>query len=205
MADSGNHDPITLANVDQYLDPEGLFLPHDDVGHDHTGPTPLEIDAAIKNASDSLMQHHDSSSLDGPSHGGVLDHGGHVIDPSLMDSLDAHVDLTAAKAESSNGTTIRRTHNQAYKRKLLPDDAIEHPQANLAPFIKPQRTAESPHPEQLLFGTRNAFEDWLKGESSWCHYVQRRVTNPEKRAEERLKSRIRAHERTLAGKLRHSS
>lgn len=224
MTDDDTHDPITLANVDQYLDHEGLFLPHDDGGH-HTGPTPHEIDAAITNASNSLLQQeHDSSSLDHPSQAGVGVGGGgvgvgvgvagddgQVIDPSLMDDINAKVDSAAAaaaaaaqaQAGSSNGTGTAgpRTHSQAYKRRLLSEETIHHPQANIAPFIKPQRDAASPHPEQILFATRGAFEEWLKGESSWCHYVQRRVTNPEKRADERLKSRIRAHERALAGKL----
>jgi hypothetical protein len=45
---------------------------------------------------------------------------------------------------------------------------------------------------------RAEFDVWFEGESSWCHFVQRRTTTPEKRAEERLRARIKAHERMLA-------
>ena len=197
---------ITLANVHQYLDGDGIFLPEDE----NDGPTPHEIDAAIHNASNSLL--HDSSTIDATLNDtqyhqheqhiqGHEQHDGSMIDPSLM----AEHGLQAPSPQYSNtGRNVRTAdnttlHRQA-KRRMLSDDAIRNPVSHMAPFIRPQRGDDTPHPEQLLFKARGDFEEWLGGESSWCHYVQRRVTNPEKRAEERLKARLRAHDRILAGK-----
>lgn len=70
--------------------------------------------------------------------------------------------------------------------------------AHLAPFSRPQRGDTTPHPELLVFANRAEFDVWFEGESSWCHFVQRRTTTPEKRAEERLRARIKAHENMLA-------
>lgn len=187
-------DPITLANVDDYLHHQDLFLPHGD------GPTPHEIDAAITNASNSLLQEHDSSSLDHAGHHhdfdtSHIDENGHAIDPSLMDQSPSPAIGQGSTSANQRNTTI------PYKRRILSDDAVQNPATNLAPFIKPQRQEDSAHPELIYFAARSEFEEWLKGESSWCHYVQRRVTNPEKRAEERLKARVRAHDRAIAGKL----
>lgn len=208
-----NNDPITLANVDDYLHHQDLFLPHDD----DQGPTPHEIDAAITNASNSMLEEHNSSSLEqAAGHHGHNDldtshhdhdENGHAIDPSLMDDLqhqqgqDDSDNQNNAQAASSSRASNPKNHTLPYKRRILSEDAVHNPSTNLAPFIKPQRQEDSPHPEQIYFAARDDFEEWLKGESSWCHYVQRRVTNPEKRADERLKARIRAHERALAGKL----
>lgn len=69
--------------------------------------------------------------------------------------------------------------------------------AHIAPFSRPQRDDSTPHPENMAFANRAEFEVWFEGESSWCHFVQRRTTTPEKRAEERLRARIKAHERML--------
>jgi len=196
---------ITLANVHQYLDGDGIFLPEDE---DDDGPTPHEIDAAIHNASNSLLN--DSSSIDATLNdtyqaddAGQGQHDGSLIDPSLMDQQD-HLE-TQSPQFSAGGRNVRTAdnttlHRQA-KRRMLSDEAVRNPVSHMAPFIRPQRGDDTPHPEQFLFKGRDDFEEWLSGESSWCHYVQRRVTNPEKRAEERLKARMRAHERTLAGKL----
>lgn len=210
------NDPITLANVDEYLHHQDLFLPH------HDGPTPHEIDAAITNASNSLLeqqqQEHDSSSLDhaatrhndlDTSHHDVHDHDhGHLIDPDLMDGLQQHGESSNSNpnsnsnnAQAPTGQNQARSNTVPYKRRILSEDAVHNPTASLAPFIKPERSEDTPHPEQIYFANRDDFEEWLKGESSWCHYVQRRVTNPEKRAEERLKARVRAHERAVEGEL----
>ena len=196
---------ITLANVHQYLDGDGIFLPEDE---DDDGPTPHEIDAAIHNASNSLLN--DSSNIDATLNdtyqaddAGQGQQDGSLIDPSLMDQQD-HLE-TQSPQFSASGRNVRTAdnttlHRQA-KRRMLSDDAVRNPVSHMAPFIRPQRGDDTPHPEQFLFKGRDDFEEWLSGESSWCHYVQRRVTNPEKRAEERLKARMRAHERTLAGML----
>lgn len=70
--------------------------------------------------------------------------------------------------------------------------------SHMAPFSRPTRDDNTPHPELLAFSNRAEFDVWFEGESSWCHFVQRRTTTPEKRAEERLRARIKAHERLLA-------
>jgi hypothetical protein len=204
---------ITLANVHQYLDGDGIFLPEDE---DTQGPTPHEIDAAIHNASNSLL--HDSSDIDATLNDShyhqlnehVRDHeqdqhdDGSLIDPSLMAEHD-QLDAQSPQLNDNNGRNVRTgdnttLHRQA-KRRMLSGDVTKNPVLHMAPFVRPQRGDDTPHPEQLVFMNRDIFERWISGESSWCHYVQRRVTNPEKRAEERLKARLRAHERTLAGKL----
>jgi hypothetical protein len=193
-----NTESITLANVHQYLDGDGIFLPEED---DVQGPTPHEIDAAIHNASNSLLTH-DSSAIDSTLHDSQFDQGQDgLLDPALMgegitQSQNPDYTTTPRNIKTDN-TTL---HRQA-KRRMLSDEAIRNPVAHLAPFIKPQRGEDTPHPEQLVFQARDDFEGWLNGESSWCHYVQRRVTNPEKRADERLKARLKAHQRTLSGKL----
>jgi hypothetical protein len=204
-----NAESITLANVHQYLDGDGIFLPED---QDDEGPTPHEIDAAIHNASNSLLN--DSSNIDPTLHnsyqaddGAQNEHDESMIDPSLMDQQD-HLE-TQSPQFSASGRNVRTAdnttlHRQA-KRRMLSEEAVRNPVSHMAPFIRPQRGDDTPHPEQFLFKGRDDFEEWLSGESSWCHYVQRRVTNPEKRAEERLKARMRAHERALAGKLDYSA
>jgi hypothetical protein len=201
-----NQESITLANVHHYLDGDGIFLPEEE--EDHTGPTPHEIDAAIHNASSSLLI--DPSSSDHTlhdahlnSHGDEDGHDNSLIDPELMVDNDhdqlQHSQFIHAHETKRPANDNVSVHRQA-KRRMLSDEAIRNPVAHLAPFVKPQRGDDTPHPEQLLFRSRGEFDEWLGGESSWCHYVQRRVTNPEKRAEERLKARLKAHERTLAGK-----
>lgn len=193
-----NTDSITLANVHQYLDGDGIFLPEDDTN----GPTPHEIDAAIHNASNSLLAH-DSSAIDATLHDPQFQQGqDEMIDPSLMGQENTPLENTDYTTTPRNIKTDNTTlHRQAKRRMFTGDEAIQNPVAHLAPFIKPQRGEGSPHPEQLVFRARDDFEEWLNGESSWCHYVQRRITNPEKRADERLKARIKAHERNLSSKL----
>lgn len=72
-------------------------------------------------------------------------------------------------------------------------------EAQFAPFSRPIRTeGQTPHPEMLAFTNRAEFDVWFEGESSWCHFVQRRTTTPQKRAEERLRARVKAHEKMLA-------
>lgn len=70
--------------------------------------------------------------------------------------------------------------------------------AHVAPLTRPNRDDQTPHPEILDFQCRADFEQWFQGESSWCHFVQRRTTTPEKRAKERLRARIKAHEKMLS-------
>ncbi|WVW86052.1 hypothetical protein I302_108090 [Kwoniella bestiolae CBS 10118] len=75
---------------------------------------------------------------------------------------------------------------------------ISNPPLHIAPFSKPDRQAgTTPLPLYLLFQDKTQFLRWLDAESSWCHFVQRRTTTPDKRSAERLQSRIRAHNRSL--------
>jgi hypothetical protein len=76
-----------------------------------------------------------------------------------------------------------------------------NPTTHLAPFSRPNRDENTPHPEIIQFTNRAEFEMWFAGEDSWCHFVQRRVTTPEKRSEERARARQKAHEKALAGEL----
>jgi hypothetical protein len=73
-----------------------------------------------------------------------------------------------------------------------------NPEPHIAPHSRSVRDVNThAHPEWLVFPDRAAFEGWFAGESSWCHYVQRRTTTPQKRAEERIKGRIKAYEQSL--------
>ena len=77
--------------------------------------------------------------------------------------------------------------------------AVSQPTVHSAPFNRPKRGQDTPCPELYVFANKAEFNVWLEGESSWCHYVQRRNTNPDKRAEERLRARQKAHAARIAG------
>lgn len=134
------------------------------------------------------------------------------IDPSLTDddqglylpmddngAIPSHADIDDATA-----TAITASLAEASQHIFAPAAGDEYtpitdPIIHAAPFIRPNRDEHTPYPEHLVFPARERFEIWLSGESSWCHYVQRRTTTPEKRAEERMRARLKAHERALAG------
>lgn len=79
------------------------------------------------------------------------------------------------------------------------DNPIYSAPPQIAPFSRPERNENTAHPLYYQFESREEFDAWLRGESSWCHFVQRRSTTPEKRAEERLKAREKLHERIVSG------
>jgi hypothetical protein len=112
-----NAESITLANVHQYLDGDGIFLPED---QDDEGPTPHEIDAAIHNASNSLLN--DSSNIDPTLHnsyqaddGAQGEHDESMIDPSLMDQQD-HLE-TQSPQFSNSGRNVRTADNTTLHRQ----------------------------------------------------------------------------------------
>ena len=107
----------------------------------------------------------------------VLDH----LDPSLNDS---------GKEGFMSAAAAGRTGDE--------DAPTVNPPVHHAPYSRQMRDESTPHPEHIQFNNRAMFEEWLEGERSWCHLVQRRTTTPEKRAEERIKARIKAHEKMIA-------
>ncbi|TYJ57082.1 hypothetical protein B9479_002183 [Cryptococcus floricola] len=77
---------------------------------------------------------------------------------------------------------------------------IYNPTVYMAPFSKPERSQEdTPQPAYYVFDNRQAFNAWLDGEGSWCHFVQRRSTTPDKRSQERLQTRMAKHNKKLEG------
>ena len=135
------------------------------------------------------------------------------IDPALTDDdqglflpmEDNGIIPPHAEIDDATATAITASLAEASQQCFSPVVGDEYtpntdPIVHAAPFSKPNRNERTPYPEHLLFPARAKFEIWLSGESSWCHYVQRRTTTPEKRAEERMRARLKAHERALAGK-----
>ncbi|GFZ48565.1 hypothetical protein JCM24511_06313 [Saitozyma sp. JCM 24511] len=112
----------------------------------------------------------------------------------------AHKPLVPSDLDSSaiDGPVDRKRKAEDLDEPSGSITPITNPTIHLAPFSRPERDDDSPHPEHIHFPTKAEFESWFAGEDSWCHFVQRRVTTPEKRSEERAKARIRAHERALA-------
>ena len=128
--------------------------------------------------------------------------------------------LSEAQAHADKEARLKRTKRTrgAAKAEKLKDDREEEEVApavpgrlgessnpvtdatiHLAPFSKANRQDDDPHPEHMQFVTKSDFDIWFAGETSWCHFVQRRTTTPEKRAQERMRARRAAHEKALAG------
>ena len=178
------HHPLSLADVthqhEYHLDPDlhhdhrDLFLPegeiHDDIHHH------VKVDA--DDGSGEAHQAHLGSE--------------HGIDDAAVSAIKAS--LSQAQAQVlAQAVDAGQRGDQTGDESNPTIDPIPH----LAPFSKGERDENTPHPEYITFTTREAFDKWLTGESSWCHFVQRRTTTPEKRAEERMKARLRAHEKML--------
>jgi hypothetical protein len=136
----------------------------------------------------------------------------------------AQEDLDAATAEIINASirTAAQAHAAAEAAEAVVAEAVAEAEADLAtpqadstdadaasaskdksfyPYVRPQRDESTPYPLLETYESKADFEVWLAEESSWCHYVQRRVTNPEKRAEERARARDKAFDKKLASKL----
>lgn len=85
----------------------------------------------------------------------------------------------------------------------VPDD--DHNTDMLALYGRPLRDDNTPHPEMIDFNSKTDFELWLEGELAWCHYIQRRITTPQKRAAERAKARDQKYYKAVYGmSLRHT-
>ena len=146
------------------------------------------------------------------------------IDPALADDTDLFLDegydlatninqisqaahqlevdeatASVLKASLAKATSLDSTSITNQDGTVFINPTVYH-----APFSKPMRDENTPFPEHYAFSTRAEFNIWLAGESSWCHYVQRRTTTPAKRAEERMRARLKAHERALAGGFSHT-
>lgn len=139
-----------------------------------------------------------------------------IINASIRTAAQAHAAAEAAEAVVAEAEAITEADQHPYTTDQLeyrPEDEGITEQSNtsllpitsssatksLYPFIRPQRDDTTPLPLEQVFASKAEFDVWLAEESSWCHYVQRRVTNPEKRAEERAKARDRAYGKKLAG------
>ncbi|CAK9785989.1 hypothetical protein CC85DRAFT_285681 [Cutaneotrichosporon oleaginosum] len=139
-----------------------------------------------------------------------------IAQPILNGGLDgqpappqAHAHQSQAQNQSQNSNHEMQHQNQTQNQNQsqgqnAPTEGVHVPvsvnmsASHMAPFSRPHRDDSTAHPELLSFTNRAEFDVWFEGESSWCHFVQRRTTTPEKRAEERLRARIKAHERMLA-------
>ncbi|EIW72270.1 hypothetical protein M231_04954 [Tremella mesenterica] len=121
------------------------------------------------------------------------------IDDVAANALTA----TLAEAHAREAEAVERERSQEElppipSASMIDPDVIRHPRVYMAPYDRPERGDDTPHPVKYAFDTRAEFQVWFEGESSWCHYVQRRKTNPEKRAEERMKTRVKNYEKNLA-------
>ncbi|OCF61215.1 hypothetical protein L486_00861 [Kwoniella mangroviensis CBS 10435] len=163
----------------------------DDDEHGH--PTQDDIDAVIK-ASLDHVQAQAQAQVAADAVAALT-----RIDTALPDSDDIPTQQEQGDAEDLNERPSKRA------KTLLDDDQlgtegnpIPNPTLHIAPFSKPDRQIGStPLPLYLQFPNKGQFLRWLDAENSWCHFVQRRTTTPDKRSAERLQSRIRAHNKSM--------
>ncbi|WWC71920.1 uncharacterized protein I206_105879 [Kwoniella pini CBS 10737] len=158
----------------------------DSEGNDHNNqPTQEDIDAVIKASLD-----HAQAQAAADAVVAAVSRLNDSIDPSLADSgeqLENQNDGKSQIDQKFSNTEPGQEHNP-----------IHEPPLHIAPFSRPSRSIEdTPLPLYLHFGSKNHFLRWLDAESSWCHFVQRRTTTPDKRSAERLQARMRAHQRSL--------
>ncbi|KAL7418310.1 hypothetical protein Q5752_006768 [Cryptotrichosporon argae] len=165
---------VGVAVDDTLIDPS--FFTHDDLGG--------QLDAETATAIEASLAHHE-----------------HETAEAERVAAGLALDAAAASEAFADGLAVpARPHRSSAGRASASASASPSPapQIYLAPFARPDRDESTPHPLEMTFATRPEFEQWLEGESSWCHFVQRRFTTPEKRAEERLRARVKAHERLVA-------
>ncbi|OCF38142.1 hypothetical protein I316_00366 [Kwoniella heveanensis BCC8398] len=119
--------------------------------------------------------------------------------PEASGSAIASASASASKKSKAKSEAPTRDLGAIFDAKPGEEaEPITDPILYLAPFNKPHRDeATTPHPEYYLFASREKFRQWLEAESSWCHYVQRRTTTPDKRSAERFQARLRAYNRQL--------
>lgn len=187
---------FAFTGVDQHRHDQNIIDNHDLLDQDGTGNGDGQVDgmAGINDTSQDDIDAAIKATLDGTQSSA---HDG--LDPNdplpLLSDIDPSLHPSASTSNNSIGVNHQPQRLHQLTQVNLDGPGIEAPHL-LRP---PERNEDTPHPESLEFRFRVEFEAWLKTESHWCHYVQRRITNPEKRAEERLRARIKAHEATLDG------
>ncbi|WRT70328.1 uncharacterized protein IL334_007326 [Kwoniella shivajii] len=213
---------ITAFAIDPSLEASSEFFPSTGTdqgsGNEDDGrPTQEDIDAVIKASLD-----HAQAEAEAEAHAHAHAHA-HAANVTNTDA-DTQAALLAAAAitnfdnvsapsitpgideQHEGDTSLQSTPKVQVKPKRPKTDNLRHGQENnpinnpslhIAPFSKPIRDESTPLPLYLLFDSKANFIRWLDAESSWCHFVQRRTTTPDKRSAERLQARIRAHNRSL--------
>ncbi|WVR07775.1 hypothetical protein IAU60_004818 [Kwoniella sp. DSM 27419] len=188
-----------LAGPSEFF-PDASSIHHTD-DHEASGQAAQHI--KHQSGSDHDARRHENGGLDSePSH----DDFAAVIKASLAHAqaaASASTSEPAAGVQSSVGTSANHETSSLvesiYRDRLGEEqNPIRNPTLNVAPFNRPNRDDNTPHPQYHLFNNRGDFNRWLDAECSWCHYVQRRTTTPDKRSAERLQARIRAHNRQMA-------
>jgi len=216
--------PLNLADVahdvDYPIDPSldddqhDLFLP--EVSEEESNKTREALNAlnqhqrALDHAQhihQTHQAHVDSSHIGGgssSSHGSENDvHDANPLDDAAVSAIKASLSQAQAQAKASRVHPRAEGSGGNGEKTGQEDNPTVDPPIHTAPYSKPDRDdATTPNPEHILFTTRYLFNVWLEGESSWCHFVQRRTTTPEKRAEERMKARIKAHEKMIMSEYR---
>jgi hypothetical protein len=180
------------------MDPPPLSLA--DVAHDSDFPIDPVLDPDNQDLflpeepADPSKRHDTLDAANGINHDDHLEAG---LDDAAVSAIKASLSQAQAQADlhHANGSNTVATAYGAGTE----ENPIENPTIHMAPYSRPERGEGTPHPEYMVFPMREMFLDWLKGESSWCHFVQRRTTTPAKRAEERMKARLKAHEKMLMG------
>lgn len=216
--------PLNLAGVQHHVD-ESLIDPalaaHADAffsastGHDHKFDDQLAAAAVAAAAAHQAEQQHQQQQQHPIQQNNhlqqqhTLQGHEHVSDetlagfPHTLGGVGVGDDVSLGQEQALAGPSRAGLSDSVDSGSVEPKLSV-HPSVNVAiahvaPFARPNRTDEAtPHPETLEFSSRPDFEVWFQGESSWCHFVQRRTTTPEKRAKERLRARIKAHEKLLA-------
>ncbi|UOH83599.1 hypothetical protein LQV05_006332 [Cryptococcus neoformans] len=210
-----NHQPLHLAaavNDISFIhpaldDPQNFFGspeldqgPSEDTRRNPEEPTQEEIDAVIEQ---SLLKAEAQSKSEeehaGAEIGGTQDvqnpdgstpqlssHGIHDQNAEFIDQIDQVAGSSSVDHLDAGGPGTSE------------QNPIHNPSVCPAPFIRPDRhDGITPSPIYYVFADRTTFNAWLEGESSWCHFVQRRSTTPDKRSAERLQTRIAKHNKKL--------
>ncbi|WVQ73045.1 hypothetical protein IAR50_002608 [Cryptococcus sp. DSM 104548] len=163
--------------------------------------TQEEINAAIKQ---SILKAPDHVRDEMREHGDDLGEGAGLVTSAGMD-VDGHHQVPTPTLNSPIPTMPDDRNTPAGGLSGSEPLGSEHnpiynPTVYMAPFSKPERTEENmPQPVYYVFDNRQSFNAWLDGEGSWCHFVQRRSTTPDKRSQERLQTRIAKHNKKLEG------
>ncbi|WVF73016.1 hypothetical protein IAT40_007834 [Kwoniella sp. CBS 6097] len=185
-------------------------------GHEHE-PTQEDIHAVIQASLEAQAQaqanaqEHEQSQQEQQGQNGVNGDSPPMFQDAQADGQVGQQQPNAFGSGSGSGSgsdspstaaaaaAAKRDHGTIFDaRPGEENEPITDPILHLAPFNKPARNeSTTPYPEYYIFASREKFTQWLEAESSWCHYVQRRTTTPDKRSAERFQARIRAHNRQL--------